>query len=193
MIRPTLEKAYSNEKRRTAAMNAMAERVCPKCSAKLLTNRGGFKMHVNHCGEEKNRFWSKVSKGDGCWIFRGCRDKWGYAHHGIKGKRRQAHRLAYEFTNGPIPAGQLVLHTCDNPPCCNPTHLFLGTDADNMLDKVRKGRDNTATITAEQVREIREALKNPYHGIQNELARKYGVRNGVISDIKLGVTFAWLK
>lgn len=55
-------------------------------------------------------------------------------------KRVLVHRYAWELTYGPIPDGMLVCHSCDNPPCCEPTHLFLGTPADNMRDKIQKGR-----------------------------------------------------
>lgn len=56
------------------------------------------------------------------------------------GVRRGAHCLVWEYTYGPVPDGLHVLHRCDNPPCCNPEHLFLGTPLDNMRDKVAKGR-----------------------------------------------------
>ena len=72
-----------------------------------------------------------------CWEWRGLRDKHGY---GRKGPYKTTHRLAWEWANGPVPAGMCVLHRCDNPPCCNPDHLFLGTQADNLADMVAKGR-----------------------------------------------------
>lgn len=75
-----------------------------------------------------------------CWEFTGDRDMWGYGRLTVKGKTYRANRLAYEFFVGKIPKGFIVCHRCDNPPCCNPEHLFLGTHADNMIDKVSKGR-----------------------------------------------------
>lgn len=91
------------------------------------------------------RFWEKVDRTttpDGCWIWTGCRHRPGYGRIGLDGGRKvaQAHRVAYELQVGPIPPGLHVCHTCDNPPCVRGDHLFVGTNADNVADKVRKGR-----------------------------------------------------
>lgn len=81
----------------------------------------------------------------GCWVYSGATDRRGYGRpgrirpDGSRG-RYYAHRRVYELEVGPIPDGMLVLHRCDNPPCCNPAHLFLGTDQDNVTDKMNKGR-----------------------------------------------------
>ncbi len=100
------------------------------------------------------RFWSYVSK-DGptperypelgpCWPWTGGginrRRGTNYGVFWSDGKAVRAHRVAWELACGPVPDGLYVLHRCDNPPCCNPAHLFLGTDLDNMRDKVAKGR-----------------------------------------------------
>lgn len=77
---------------------------------------------------------------DGCIEWKGARNPQGYGQKCIKGKRYRTHRLAWEWANGPIPEGLFVLHKCDNPPCCNPDHLFLGTQTDNMQDMLAKGR-----------------------------------------------------
>jgi hypothetical protein len=87
-----------------------------------------------------SRFWSKVERTNGCWIWRGTRMHQGYGMFWADGHTRRAHRVAYELNVGPIPVGQQVCHTCDNPACVRPDHLFLGTQQDNMTDKVRKGR-----------------------------------------------------
>jgi hypothetical protein len=98
-----------------------------------------------------DRFWAKVEKmPDGCWVWQAARSVSGYGllapSGGVRGDRR-AHRVSWELHNGPIPAGLWVLHSCDNPPCVNPDHLFLGTRSDNMRDCASKGRLNTQVGT----------------------------------------------
>jgi hypothetical protein len=81
--------------------------------------------------------------GSDCWIFGGSLNSDGYGNirvGGRKGKTIKVHRLAWEEANGPIPDGLTVCHTCDVPACCNPAHLFLGTQQDNVADMVNKGR-----------------------------------------------------
>lgn len=92
------------------------------------------------------RFQEKVTPGrNGCIEWSGSRNEHGYGIQRIDGRAVKAHRVAWEFAHGPIPAGQHVLHRCDNPPCVNPDHLFLGIHVDNMADMVAKGRAAGAT------------------------------------------------
>jgi HNH endonuclease len=76
----------------------------------------------------------------GCIEWTGSKDPSGYGRIGIAGVRHRTHRLAWELVHGPIPEGIQVLHRCDNRPCCNVEHLFLGTNAVNMADRDAKGR-----------------------------------------------------
>ncbi len=91
-----------------------------------------------------DRFWSKTERQGDCLVFKSYYDKDGYGRYRLDGGRKapkiKAHRAAWTITHGEIPEGMLVLHKCDNPPCVNPEHLFLGTQADNMKDMCRKGR-----------------------------------------------------
>lgn len=87
-------------------------------------------------------FWTMVEpeNGDACRCWTGFRHDKGYGIFGIGPRLMLTHRFAYGAAVAPIPSGLQVLHRCDNPPCCNPEHLFLGTNADNMADKMRKSR-----------------------------------------------------
>lgn len=89
-----------------------------------------------------DRFWPKVDRRgpDECWEWTGSRQPTGYGRIKISDRVHNTHRVVWALTNGPIPARLQVLHRCDNPPCCNPAHLYLGTIADNMHDRDRKGR-----------------------------------------------------
>lgn len=80
---------------------------------------------------------------NGCWEWQGSRCKSGYGHVSYLGKIKRTHRIYYELLNGKIPDKLFVCHKCDNPPCLNPDHLFLGTNQDNMLDALKKGRLRT--------------------------------------------------
>lgn len=99
-----------------------------------------------------------------CWLFRGATVKGGYGRLVDRGRHVLAHRVAFERANGPIPAGKFVLHSCDNPPCCNPAHHFLGDAKVNAQDRDAKGRGlpsirygsaNHAAKCADHVVEIR--------------------------------------
>ena len=99
-----------------------------------------------------------------------------------------AHRLAFTLEHGPIPAGMRVLHECDNPPCTNPRHLFLGTRADNVRDAAEKGRmargerHHRTNLTDTDIRCIRE-LYATGRKLQREIGEEYGLTQGAISQI----------
>lgn len=86
-------------------------------------------------------FWKRVSKTDSCWLWTGAKCGRGYGHLRRNKLDKMAHRESWEIHNGSIPSGMWVLHTCDNPPCVNPTHLFLGSREENISDMYRKGRE----------------------------------------------------
>jgi hypothetical protein len=97
---------------------------------------------------ELERFWEKVQKDDACWTWIAGHTQAGYGmFHPRHGVSIYAHRYSWALVNGPVPDGLLVLHRCDTPPCVNPDHLFLGTDADNHRDKAAKGRAPAGTNT----------------------------------------------
>ena len=96
-------------------------------------------MEKNLC--HANRFWSKVKKTKDCWNWNGAKFSSGYGAFWLNGKNKSAHRVSWELTNGQIPDGKLVCHTCDISACVNPNHLFLGTWKGNMEDRDKKGRN----------------------------------------------------
>lgn len=101
---------------------------------------------VGYLGTPEQRFWRKVQKGDGCWLWTGHVDAKGYGRFQVAPRQPvTASRFAYELTHGPIPQGEgyhglCVMHVCDNPQCVRPDHLRLGTQKDNIRDAARKGR-----------------------------------------------------
>lgn len=86
------------------------------------------------------RFWSKVERAGDCWVWQGTITRGGYGRFWLYGRMLRAHRAAYYFTYGSLPDGLHICHRCDNPPCVRPSHLFVGTDRDNVLDMITKGR-----------------------------------------------------
>jgi hypothetical protein len=166
-------------------------RLCKQCNAPFMAF--AYKVKIGEglfcskrCASEfkhprmPEAFWSHVEKTDGCWIWHRGIDKQGYGTLKCWGKVSKAHRVSWELHNGPIPDDLFVCHKCDNPPCVNPEHLFLGTNKDNCDDRDRKGRVNTV-LTAEQVLEIRSLCE---HGmLQRVVAARYGVQQSLISLI----------
>lgn len=124
---------------------------------------------------------------DRCWEWSATRDKRGYGVVGIDYRMVFAHRLSYEILVGPIPDGLLTRHTCDNPPCVNPAHLLLGTDADNSDDKVRRWRHTygsrhpMAKLCDDDVRQAR-ALHADGWSIK-AIAQRFGVHHATMSAI----------
>lgn len=140
-------------------------------------------------------FWSRVDKSggpDACWPWMLSRRGKGYGQVCI-GNRRvcDTHRVAHVLAVGPIPDGHFVCHSCDNPPCCNPAHLWIGTPDDNVRDMMRKGRrvwrglpgqtNPRARLSNEQVRAIRKM-----EGSGVSIAKRFGVHPVTISHIRTG-------
>jgi HNH endonuclease len=94
------------------------------------------------------RFWPKVRKTDGCWLWTSYTNEHGYGLICIRRHKFYAHRVSWELDRGPIPYGIRVLHRCDVPACVRPEHLFLGTQPDNLADMRAKGRGRAARGTA---------------------------------------------
>lgn len=119
----------------------------------------------------------------------------GYGYVYVGREKLSAHRLAYALFYGEDPAGKFVCHRCDNPPCVNPEHLFLGTSAENTADRVAKGRSGSskgsrhlaAKLNEDVVREIRTLFA---HGLSNqEIGRMFNVNRTTVCDIKTGRTW----
>lgn len=143
----------------------------------------------------EERFRAKLAPQDpvtGCIEWTGFRQPFGHGLIRRDGKNIGTHRLAWELKHGPIPEGLDVLHKCDNPPCCNEDHLFLGTQADNVADRTAKGRTAKgethcrAKLSDVDVSEIRRRLAA--REVQRVIASDFGVSVAQISLIKLGKT-----
>lgn len=147
----------------------------------------------------KERFWSKVERGESneCWPWKASTLRGGYGYFYLDGTK-QAHRMAYELSFGQIPEGKQVLHKCDNPSCCNPNHLFLGSQFDNISDMIQKkrpryavGEKSNAKLTRGQVKEIREKYATSNY-TYTRLATEYPVSFAQVGNIVRRNDWAWL-
>ncbi len=146
-----------------------------------------------------SRFWKKVLKTPTCWLWTAKRDSLGYGRFRVKGVLMMAHRVSYALSNGSIlGSGTYILHKCDNPPCVRSDHLFAGSNRDNIMDAIGKGRlhfkpnrgeqNGWSKLSWEQVRRIRSDYV-PYRVLQNDLAKQYGVSMFTVRSILAGRTW----
>lgn len=148
----------------------------------------------------EERFWKYVVKSDDCWLWTGGTRVGRYG--GISLGRRgegiiSTHRFSYQLHKGKIPKGKIIMHKCDNPLCVKPDHLFMGTQKDNVLDMIAKGRQGKTGakkgtgsrnhLTMEQANNLREEYKSGVS--QVKLADKYGLGQSTVSRIIRQQTF----
>ena len=143
----------------------------------------------------ETRFWAKVEKTVECWQWTAARVRQGYGHFRVGDRLIYAHRYSWQLAYGPIPTGTHILHRCDNPSCVRPSHLWAGTQAENMADMVHKGRSRTlhgganghARLTDEAVRTIRALAAEGWS--QRRIARTFGVTKYPVQAILSGKTW----
>lgn len=149
------------------------------------------------------RFWSKVNVSDrtSCWEWTGSILPSGYGEFSINHRNCRAHRIAYEFMTGEeVPEGMSVCHSCDNPKCVNPSHLWVGTHIENMRDMDRKGRRRAprgterpnAILNEDDVREIRRRYETG-RVTHLQMATEYGVHKTTITRIVNRQNWKWLE
>jgi hypothetical protein len=135
------------------------------------------------------QFWGSLDKTGKCWVWPLAKDGGGYGIVYIDGTYWKAHRYAYAKRKGRIGKGRQVLHTCDNPPCCRPGHLYQGTDHDNRMDAIRRGRwvSPLRKFSPDQIVSIRERVASGERII--DLAAEQGVCHMCISRIAKGTRY----
>lgn len=149
---------------------------------------------------EEKYFWSnvKIGEADECWPWTGAIGARGYGRLVMCGKDLSAHRVAFTLVKGD-PGDLLVRHTCDNRPCCNPSHLLSGTQAQNIQDAMDRGRwvkpplkagedSHRAVLTERDVHKIRRSTGTPA-----EIAARLGLSYGAVWGVRVGRTWRWLE
>lgn len=143
------------------------------------------------------RMWARVERSGECWVWTGARMKTGHGQIGADAPSHRTvltHRLSWESAYGPIPEGLQVNHTCDNPPCVRPSHLYLGDKSQNALDAVRRHgmnqgvRSRIAKLNADDVRRIRVQLADGR--AKKDIALEFGVTISPIYAIEAGTTWS---
>lgn len=147
-------------------------------------------LKINPTPKHVRIFWNRVNVGepDQCWNWTGRFHYTGYGEIEVFGTKK-AHRVSWTVTFGEIPDGLFVCHKCDNRKCCNPYHLFLGTNDDNMKDMAKKGRSHRpkgeknhfAKLTSEQVVHIRNLYEEGLTYVQ--ISKMFGVCRSTIGGI----------
>lgn len=149
------------------------------------------------------RFWSRVSKQkSGCWVWIGATNGPGYGKFYDGTKVEMAHRFSFILAHGSIDPGQFICHRCDNPPCVNPEHLFVGSQSDNLRDAYSKGRmaicklnasgrGNQIKLTIYDVREIR--LRHRRGETQTSIAEDFEINQTMVSAIVRNKSWASVK
>lgn len=171
------------------------------CWNKLCVNPDHYTAHPRKGAPLRERFWSKVRRGPigSCWLWVAGTDGSGYGMFAPNGNTIGAHRVSWVLEMGEIPDGLCVLHQCDNPPCVNPTHLFLGTHQSNSDDKCRKGRqyhpvgekNGRSKLLSADVKKIHELFLRASLS-KEALGRQFGVSSTTIRHILTGETWPHL-
>lgn len=154
-----------------------------RCCSKACGSKLGARTDSKTPDQKIASFWARIDQSGDCWVWTGAKAKSGYGAVTIFGKTKPAHRVAYELAHGvALTSRQFVCHSCDNRACCNPAHLWVGSNQDNIEDMLRKGRQHlnrgtvrgerhgNAKLTEDAVRQIRTSSKRP-----TELASEYGL------------------
>ncbi len=188
-------------------------RICVQCNKNFLTrksiiNAGYGRFCSLSCSITKRNyalklsseeiFWANLEKlnDNECWVYTKCISTAGYGRIQINRKFISAHRFSYQLHFGDIPEGMFVCHHCDNPPCCNPYHLFLGTSSDNSNDMAAKFRNDKGEehwnnkLNEAQVLEIKSLIKNG--DPVSVIAKMYGIHVNTIYDIRNNRIWKWL-
>lgn len=157
--------------------------LCPRHYLKLREFGSPTAGRDNRVGplEKRLRSSTVINAETGCYEWSGSRNARGYGVISWEGKSILVHRATYEQAHGDLVPGQIVCHKCDNPACLNPSHLFAGTDADNMQDKARKGRA-AKKLTADDVVQIRARLSSG--GSLLVVARAHGICKSTVAAIR---------